>query len=446
MTDSAIFPDNQVNGEKAREPVDRLDLLRLVALVVGALALAVIFHGFPVLIVVLALLIMVMGHEFGHFVTAKLSGMKVTEYFLGFGPRLWSFKRGETEYGIKMIPAGGYVRIVGMSSVEKIAPEDEARSFREATFPKRVLVAVAGSTMHLVMAFVLLMALFMFAGFPTDTSAQVASLTPFVGQQSPAKIAGIRPGDEFVSINGQRFAQPADIVTYIESRPGQLLHVIVLRKGHDVNLVVRPQLRSTIKVSSPQGVERLASPSAKPTGAIGVEIDYVQKDLTTNPLIAVQRSGAMIASMTTETFSSLGTVFSIHGLSSFARSVQTAGRHPKGSSTSAGSSDSGQLLSIYGAVEIGAQAEQSNISLLLVLLVAINLFVGIINLFPMLPLDGGHVVVAVYERIRSRRGVRYFADVNKLTPVVALFVAFILVMGIAALYANIVQPVSLPGR
>jgi membrane-associated protease RseP (regulator of RpoE activity) len=153
--------------------------------------------------------------------------------------------------------------------------------------------------------------------------------------------------------------------------------------------------------------------------------------------------------MTSQTFSGIAQVFSLHGLSSFAHSVATANQHPTASTgTSSGSSSgsSGQLLSIYGAVEIGAQAAQQNVALLIYLLVAINLFVGFINLFPMLPLDGGHVVVAIYERIRSRRGHLYHADVTKLTPVIALFVAFILVMGIAALYSNIVQPVTLPGH
>src|SRR6202044_3071307 len=98
-------------------------------------------HALAVLVVVLLLVVMVMAHELGHFATAKLSGMKVTEYFLGFGPRLWSIRRGETEYGVKAIPAGGYVRITGMTMLETVAPEDEPRSYRQATFPRRILVA-----------------------------------------------------------------------------------------------------------------------------------------------------------------------------------------------------------------------------------------------------------------------------------------------------------------
>ena len=116
--------------------------------VVAGVALAVVLGALPVLVVVLALVAMIMLHELGHFATAKWSGMKVTEYFLGFGPRLWSIRRGETEYGVKAIPAGGYVRIVGMTMLEEVDPADEARSYRQASFPRRLLVAVAGSAMH----------------------------------------------------------------------------------------------------------------------------------------------------------------------------------------------------------------------------------------------------------------------------------------------------------
>ena len=438
--------DGRANGVASESSEKRLSILRLIALIVGSVVISVVFRGFWVLIVVLALVAMVMLHEFGHFITAKLSGMKVTEYFLGFGPRLWSFRRGETEYGIKLIPAGGYVRITGMSSAEEVAPEDEARSFRQATFPRRILVAVAGSTMHIVMALVLLWTMFSFIGVPTSSVAQVAGVSSFVGGPSPAQRAGFKFGDEFVAIDGHRYSNPSDFVSYIESHPGRLLSVIVLRHGHDVTLSVRPRDRRTIRISTPQGIETLAPKSAKPAGAIGVEINFLTANRTTNPFNAVVRSGAMLGSMTKQTIAGITQVFSLSGLSSFAHSVATANHHPVTTNRAGGSSGSAQLLSIYGAVAIGAQAAQQNVALLIYILVAINLFVGFINLFPMLPLDGGHVVVAIYERIRSRKGRAYHADITKLTPVVALFLVFMVVMGVAALYANIVQPVSLSGR
>ena len=103
----------------------------------------------------LGIILMVMLHEFGHYWTAKRSGMKVTEFFVGFGPRLWSFTRGETEYGVKAIPAGGYVRIIGMTNLEEVDPADEPRTFRQGTPGKRLTVILAGVTVNLIIAFVL---------------------------------------------------------------------------------------------------------------------------------------------------------------------------------------------------------------------------------------------------------------------------------------------------
>ena len=113
-------------------------LLRLLVVVAAGITVAIVLGAWPVLVVILALVAMIMLHELGHFATAKWSGMKVTEYFLGFGPKLWSIRRGETAYGVKAIPAGGYVRIVGMTMLEEVDPVDEARSYRQATFPRRL--------------------------------------------------------------------------------------------------------------------------------------------------------------------------------------------------------------------------------------------------------------------------------------------------------------------
>ena len=139
-------------------------LLRLLVVVAAGITVAIVLGAWPVLVVILALVAMIMLHELGHFATAKWSGMKVTEYFLGFGPKLWSIRRGETAYGVKAIPAGGYVRIVGMTMLEEVDPVDEARSYRQATFPRRLLVAVAGSAVHFIIAFVLLFSLYAFSG------------------------------------------------------------------------------------------------------------------------------------------------------------------------------------------------------------------------------------------------------------------------------------------
>src|SRR5438067_1847636 len=154
--------------EEAGAEVDRRGATRiLVLLVVALVALFVLDSGArTAILLVVGIVVMVMLHEAGHYAMAKRSGMKVTEYFLGFGPRLWSFRRGETEYGVKAIPAGGYVRIVGMSNVDEVDPADEERTYRAKPYRHRLGVAVAGSTMHFLIAGVLLFVVFAVVGLP----------------------------------------------------------------------------------------------------------------------------------------------------------------------------------------------------------------------------------------------------------------------------------------
>jgi membrane-associated protease RseP (regulator of RpoE activity) len=122
-----------------------------IAMVAGLLALG-IFVSWGLVVVIVAIVGMIFLHELGHFVAAKRGGMKVTEFFIGFGPRLWSFRRGETEYGLKLLPAGAYVKVIGMHNLEEVPPEDEPRTYRQASYPRRMAVALAGSTMHFLLA------------------------------------------------------------------------------------------------------------------------------------------------------------------------------------------------------------------------------------------------------------------------------------------------------
>ena len=145
-----------------------------------------------------------MLHEFGHFITAKRAGMKVTEYFVGFGPRLWSVRKGETEYGVKAIPAGGYVRIIGFTSTEEVPEEDEARAYRQQPFHQRIIVASAGSAMHFLIAFVLALILVFTFGQSTN-NVKVYALDHWAGRTTPAALAGLKAGDVIVSIDGKTF-------------------------------------------------------------------------------------------------------------------------------------------------------------------------------------------------------------------------------------------------
>ena len=442
--------DDRPRGPGGRPELERGrgSLVRPIVIVGGGVLLAVVTHGLAVLVVVLALVVMVMVHELGHFATAKWTGMKVTEYFLGFGPKVWSIRRGETEYGMKAIPAGGYVRIVGMTILEDVDPEDESRSYRQASFPRRVLVAVAGSGMHVVMAFLLLFSFYAIAGAPTPSAPTIVALASFASGASPAQRAGLRPGDTVVSVDGHALSNITEFATFVNEHAGVPLALVVRRANSTIRLSVTPvdgrHVTETIAGQQVQG----PNPNGPATGIIGVELTG-SRNARVAPVLAVGRAGSELGSMFAQTFVGLGEVFSLHGLGSFAHHVVTAGSTPSAttpaSSGSSGGSNQGQILSIVGAVQIGAQAAGRNIGELLFLLAAINLFIGVVNLFPMLPLDGGHVAIAVYERIRSRRGRSYHADVAKLMPVAYVFLFFVVLLGLGALYMNIVNPAQLPG-
>jgi membrane-associated protease RseP (regulator of RpoE activity) len=435
-------------------------LAKLGLVVLAFVVAAILLHGVGVLVVVLALVVMVMTHELAHFVTAKLSGMKVTEYFFGFGPKLWSVRRGETTYGVKALPAGGYVKIVGMTMLEEVDPDDETRSYRQASFPRRVLVASAGSISHFILAFVLVWSAFALAGVATPTAPTVQSFVKFGSRPVPAQLAGFRSGDVFVSIDGRETPTYSSMTSIISKSAGKPLRVVVRRDGHLVHLVVTP-------VSRPVTVCSGGRTQHQHRAEIGVEL-ATTRQVSYGPVTSISKTTSQFGNLVGQTFSGLAQVFSLHGLRTFGHQVVTAGNHPSSTGSSAGgtgkkasggtpctgtgattsgggSSSNGQILSFLGAIELGSQVIGYGVSNLLLFLAAINLFVGVVNLVPMLPLDGGHVAIAVYERLRSRKGRVYHADITKLLPFAYLFLAFIVVIGVGALYANIVQPVHLPG-
>ena len=222
--------DTQLKPPLPDEPItaqgDIPGKVGLAALIGGTVALGV-FGGWPILIIVLSLVFMIFMHELGHYLTAKSAGMKVTEFFIGFGPRLWSFRRGETEYGFKAIPAGAYVRIIGMNNLDEVPPADESRTYRQKSYPRRMSVAVAGSTMHFLMAFALGIGSLVLYGSVTEDDSnweigQVSTaeetltgfpadeLTPSLTRQledgeTPALEAGIQEGDRIVAEAFARF-------------------------------------------------------------------------------------------------------------------------------------------------------------------------------------------------------------------------------------------------
>ena len=444
MTDSTLdAPPPPAAGAPRGELVGvdwRLGLLVASVIALGVLA------GRGWLLIIGALVVMIFLHELGHFLTAKWSGMKVTEFFLFFGPKIWSFKRGETEYGIKLIPLGAYVRIIGMSNLDpEVASEDEHRTFRQQSYPKRLLVVSAGSIMHMLQAFVLFVVVFSVMGVPGGGGLAerlggpaVDSADWTIGDVVPgsaAAVAGLRRGDDLASIDGHAVATFDDVGALVAPHPGSPVDLVVVRDGQRISL-------HAALGRNPDDPNR---------GFLGIGPTYPRLPaVKVNPARGAVESGRLTVEVARETVKGLGAFFS-GGLGSFASDVVHGGSSPStitggavssgGGSASSGPDDN-RLLSIYGVARIGAGASRDGMVSFLLFMAGVNISIGLLNMIPLLPLDGGHVAIATYERLRSVRGRRYMADVSRLLPITYAVVMFMLLLGVSSIYLDIVNPIG----
>jgi membrane-associated protease RseP (regulator of RpoE activity) len=363
------------------------------------------------IIVVVGIIAMVMIHEGGHFLAAKATGMKATEFFFGFGPKLWSTKRGETEYGVKAIPAGGYVRIVGMNLYEEVDPEDEGRTYRERPFWQKSVVVLAGVASHFVVAFLLF--------YVVLTVFGVVQLTTEVGlvqetldddaTPSPALVAGLQVGDTVVTFDGEPVEEWDELAGMIADRPGETVIIGVDRDGRIIDIEAD-----------------LASVDGDGTGKRGyLGISPGREEVRVGPLTGLARAAGEVGS---------ATVVSVQGLwqlvSGFGDLV--------GATLTGNTEDIADNRPASPIGIVGLAADIGDIGFTLELLALVNVFVGIFNVIPIYPLDGGHFAVALYERIRGRP-----ADVRKLAPVAAAVVVFMVLLGLLAVYLDITDPLRL---
>jgi membrane-associated protease RseP (regulator of RpoE activity) len=423
--------DRIMRAGQTRPPDSRITLL----LAISLLLLIARSGGWSLLVVVIGLILMIFLHELGHFITAKWSGMKVTEFFIGFGPKLWSFRRGETEYGVKAIPAGAYVRIIGMNNLEEVPPEDEPRTYRVQSYPKRLLVAVAGSGMHFIQALLCIFLLLTVTGrpggrvfTPGPDNWKIAS----VSEGAAASKAGLQPDDTIVSVDGVPVDTFDKLHDALVPRAGQQVTLVVDRNGQ--RFETTPVLGTDVN-----------------QGLLGIRVAHVAEPIKRlDPLHAVGRSFTEFGTATREALHELGRFFSPSGLSNFASQVAHGGKPtvdgtngttpPSGNSPSA---DNNRPISIIGAARIGTDLTSQGLAGFLGFFAMINLFIGIVNLAPLLPLDGGHVVIATYERIRSRRGRRYQVDVMKLLPLTYFVILLLGLLFVSTIFLDLVDPIRL---
>ena len=382
---------------------------------------------------ILALLISVMIHEYGHYITAKRYGMRVTEFFVGFGKRLWSTQRGETEFGIKAIPAGGYCKISGMSPNEELADEFKPRAFYLASAPKKLVVLGAGSFLHFVLALFLLFTLF--AGIGTSqVLPTISQVLPCVPKEStcqagdpisPAKRSGLMPGDEILGVNGQELVwkESAEILRASAEREITLL---IKRDGQVINIAITPATRVV------EGDSR---------GFLGIinEFGLVRQNPIKAAASSVRATGAIFEGSIKALISLPSQIPSLIGQTFFGQERNSQG-----------------LVGIVGVARASGETVSSGnlstgekVATFILIVASLNIFVGIFNLLPILPLDGGHMAVAIADEIRA-----FFArlrgrprpapiDVTVLTPITMVVFVVLATLTLLLLVADVINPVTL---
>lgn len=385
-----------------------------------------------VLIFIVGILVVVMIHESGHFLLAKLFDFKATKFFVGFGPTLWSMQRGETEYGVKALPLGGFVKIIGMNPYEEIAEEDQPRSYPNKPKWQRALVLVAGSATHWVVAFALLFVMFAFIGEPSGPpTTEIAT----VSAQSPASLAGFEAGDTVVGISGADADSWDEISDYIKAHAGEEATFEVDRDGDviEVNATIGRAIfdrRGNVGPYSIEGEDlRATRPGETEQGFLGIA-----------PQRRVIRQGVVEALGSAGAATWHGTVGSVKGIGEVFSQVRPGGKlwDALGGSGERGISEG--PLGIVGAGRLaGESAQQGRYFELLGLIVGFTIFVGIMNLLPLPPLDGGHLAVVAWEAITGKR-----VDIRKLIPVAAAVISFFVLLFLAVLYLDLARPIKIP--
>jgi membrane-associated protease RseP (regulator of RpoE activity) len=373
-------------------------------------------------IFVISLIVVIMIHEFGHFATAKAFGMKVERFFLGFGPTLWSFRRGETEYGVKAVPAGGFVKIIGMSYAEQIDPADRGRTFYEQSGWKRAIVLGAGSATHFVVAALLIFVALAFVGFAVGVTSSVSEVT----DDSPAAVAGLEPGDRIVAVDGAATPEFADVREAVAERGGEQVTITVERDGS----------RSELPVT----LATMADPATgEERGFLGVRPEPVmQRESLGGALAGTVTGDFSLQRITALSLQGLFRAFSPDSLRAWLGQLEPGAERV----------DEG-ITSLVGAAQVvGELGRQGDVFFVLLMLAQLNVVLGTLNMLPLPPLDGGHLAVLLTEeavngvrRVRGRQG-RWRIDPHRLTPIALAVILFFVVLSLTAMYIDIVRPAS----
>lgn len=420
-----------------------------------------------VVVLVVGLAVSIALHELGHLLPAKRFGVRVGQYMIGFGPTIWSRRKGETEYGFKAIPLGGYISMAGMyppspresagkagragggffatmvqdartANDETLHGRDDDRVFYKLPVWKRVVVMLGGPVMNLLLAIVLFTIIFSGIGVQTATTtiaglsecvpASVGAECTVEDPAAPSQEAGFEPGDVIVSVDGTAVSTFAEASTIIRRSPGQPLTIVVERDGAEQTLTVTP---AAITPSSD-------GPAAEPeaVGFVGLSptVEYVRQPVWAGAQTAFENVGAVASIIWQLPVKVTQTAVSL---------VTGEERDPNGPLSVVGA---GILAGEVAAVDAPIL---NRVSAMLGLLASLNIALFVFNLIPLLPLDGGHIIVALWDGLK-RTWAKIFklpppkpVDATKLVPVTFVVVIGLIVMGGILILADIFNPLSI---
>lgn len=413
-------------------------------------------------------------HELGHMLPAKRFGIKVTQYFVGFGNTLWSVKRGETEYGIKAIPLGGYVKLVGMLPPDKAAVEAEGgrevlrdtntglftqlisdarhaeyelvddadadRLFYRKPWWQKLVVMAGGPFVNVAIAVVLFAVVLMGFGALTPTTtvqsvsdcaitdAEAGRACTDADPVTPAKQAGLEPGDRFVSFNGRSITSWDQLSGLIRANGDREARLVVERDGRRVSADVPTAVLARTSLDDPQRTEKVGFLGVTPTQTMQRQGPGAVADVMGDQVVATASAIAHLpVRMVEVTKAAFGAERPADGPISVVGASRVAGE----------------------LVTVDEPSWSERAQRLLALLASLNLFLALFNFIPLLPLDGGHIAGALWEAVRRgwarlrRRPDPGYVDVARMLPVAYVVGGILMVMSVILIYADIVNPVSI---
>lgn len=382
-------------------------------------------------------------HEAGHMFSARAFGMRVRRYFIGFGPRVASFTRGHTEYGLAAFPVGGFCDIAGMTAQDEFLTEEE-KPYAMYTKPawQRIIVLAGGITVNLLLGFIILLLIAMTTGLPNpdaDVRPRVGEVSCAANQKAdgelepcqgvgPAGEAGVEPGDIVLALNGETMDSFAQLRDTVMTHPGDTVTLSVERDGEprdfDITLATVTRLNAEGQLVK--------------VGAIGM----------TNQIIDIRETYSFVdAFPATVRYSGYALNATVQGIAQFPAKIPGVVASIFGQER-----DVNGPMSVVGASRVGGElVERSLWSSFFMMLATLNFFLALFNLIPLPPFDGGHIAVIIYEKIRDAlrrlmgKGPKGPADYTKLMPVTYVLAFLLMAVGALIMIADVVNPIRLFG-